>query len=54
MIRNVLEQIGGVGVYGAISLALFFAFFAGMLVWVLRMRKPYISEMSALPLQTDD
>ena len=54
MIRNVLEQIGGVGVYGIISLTLFFAFFIGMLVWVLRMRKPYINDMSALPLQSDD
>lgn len=54
MIRNVLEQIGGVGIYGMISLILFFTFFIGMLCWVLRMRKPYVQEMSSMPLQSDD
>ena len=54
MIRNVLEQIGGIGIYGVISLTLFFAFFIGMLVWVLRMHRPHLNDMSALPLQSDD
>jgi cbb3-type cytochrome oxidase subunit 3 len=54
MIRNVLQEIGGVGLYGVISLLLFFLVFVGMLIWVLRLRRPHLDEMSKLPLDGDD
>ena len=54
MIRSVLEQIGGVGIYGIISLTLFFAVFIGMVLRVIRLRRPYLSKMSSMPLQSDD
>jgi hypothetical protein len=50
MIKNVLSDIGGVGVYGVISICLFFAVFTGMLIWACRMKKPYLKDMSAMPL----
>ncbi len=50
MIKNVLIHIGGVELYGMISMGLFFAVFAGTLVWVLRLKKPYLDSMRALPL----
>jgi hypothetical protein len=50
MIKNVLEHIGGVGLYGIISISLFFAFFLGMLVWALRLKKNYLNSMRELPL----
>lgn len=50
MIKNVLSDIGGVGVYGVISISLFFAVFTGMLIWALRIKKKYAQEMSAAPL----
>lgn len=50
MIKNVLSDIGGVGVYGVVSICLFFAVFIGMLIWVWRMKKSFTSTMSALPL----
>ena len=50
MIKNVLTHIGGVGIYGLISMSLFFAVFVGTLVWVLRLKKPYLNSMEALPL----
>jgi hypothetical protein len=36
MIKNVLSDIGGVGLYGVISISLFFAVFIGMLIWALQ------------------
>jgi len=51
MIKNVLSDIGGVGLYGVISISLFFAVFIGMLIWALRIKKPFTQHMSALPLQ---
>ena len=50
MIRQVLENIGGIGLYAIIALILFFGFFTLMLVWVMRMRKADIDTMKSLPL----
>jgi len=51
MIRNVLTEIGGIGLYGVISICLFFLVFSGALVWVLLLRKPHLKSMSRLPLE---
>jgi hypothetical protein len=50
MIKNVLSDMGGVGLYGVISITLFFAVFVGMLVWALGMKKSFAQSMSVLPL----
>ena len=50
MVENVLNGIGGVGIYGIISVCLFCAVFVGVLVWTLGLRKPYLSAMECLPL----
>lgn len=58
MIKDTLQNIGGVGLYGIISIGLFFAVFTGMLVWVFLLKKNYVKKMSELPLHdepdTDD
>ena len=51
MIQNVLNGIGGVGVYGVISICLFFAVFVGVLVWTFCLKKPYLDAMRELPLE---
>ena len=50
MIKNVLSDIGGIGLYGVISICLFFAVFTGMLIWSIRMKKTFAQKMSACPL----
>jgi hypothetical protein len=50
MIKNVLSDIGGIGLYGVVSICLFFAVFTGMLIWAIRMKKAVAQEMSACPL----
>lgn len=50
MIKNVLEHIGGVGVYGVLSIVIFFTFFAGVLFWATRLKKDELNSMSTLPL----
>jgi cytochrome c oxidase cbb3-type subunit 4 len=54
MIQNVLRELGGIGVYGMISLCLFFLFFIGMLVWAFCLKKSYVKTMSRLPLENGD
>ncbi|MFO1501336.1 MAG: hypothetical protein U1G07_23600 [Verrucomicrobiota bacterium] len=53
MIQNVLRAIGGVGVYDTISICLFVLVFLGALVWAVRLKKPFVHEMSSLPLRED-
>ena len=50
MIQNVLEEIGGIGIYGVISICLFFAVFTGVLMMSMRMNKSVVRKMGALPL----
>ena len=50
MIKNVLSNICGVGLYGVISVCLFFSMFTAMLVWALRLKKSFLKSMSGLPL----
>jgi hypothetical protein len=53
MIENVLHKMGGVGMFGIISICLFFAFFTGMLLWAACLKKPYLSSMRELPLDSE-
>lgn len=53
MISQVLSSIRGIEVFPIISLLLFFSFFIGMLVVVLRMNKKHIDRMKNLPLEDD-
>ena len=50
MIENVLHHLGGVGDYGVVSVALFFAFFIALLIWTLRLKRSYLNTMRELPL----
>jgi len=53
MVRNVLEQIGGIGIYGIVSMLLFIAVFLGALILVATMKKKHCDHMSMLPLDAD-
>jgi cytochrome c oxidase cbb3-type subunit IV len=50
MIKNVISSLGGVDVYGIISICFFFAFFIGMLIWAFRLKRSYLDSMRELPL----
>jgi hypothetical protein len=53
MIQNILHDIGGIGLYGAISVCLFFLVFSVALVRACLLKKPFLNSMSALPLEED-
>jgi hypothetical protein len=50
MIQNVLRDIGGIGLYGVISVCLFFLVFTIALVRACLLKKPFVQSMSVLPL----
>jgi len=51
MIRNVLTDIDGIGLYGVVSICLFFAVFSSMLVWAFMQKKKILDSQSLLPLE---
>jgi len=51
MLKNVLTDIGGIGLYGVISVCLFFLVFSGAVLWAFLLRKPYLQAQSQLPLE---
>ena len=53
MIQNVLRDIGGIGLYGVISVCLFFTVFSIALVRACLLKKSFLNSMSALPLVDD-
>lgn len=50
MIKDTLMEIGGVGLYGVVSVLLFITVFTGAVVWALSLRRPFLQSMGALPL----
>ena len=54
MIKNVLTHIGGVEMYGIISVLLFFALFSLTLLWAFRLKRPHLDSMGRLPLHDGD
>lgn len=53
MIQNVLRDIGGVGLYGVISICLFFAVFCGAVLWACLQKKSELDKKARLPLRKD-
>ena len=54
MIQHALSEIGGIGIYGVISICLFFLVFSGILLRVFLLKKSYLDSMSSLPLQDNE
>ena len=53
MIENVLSKIDGIGIYGIISICIFFGTFCAAAAWMWSLKKPYIHSMSQLPLEDE-
>ena len=53
MIKNVLQEIGGLGISALTSLLLFFVVFTGAIVWTFLQRASLCAKMEALPLEDE-
>ncbi len=52
-IKHTMETIDGIAVFPIISFVIFFSFFVGLLVWVMRTDKSYLNHVESLPLKED-
>ncbi|GAA5036192.1 hypothetical protein GCM10011506_31000 [Marivirga lumbricoides] len=51
MFKHYFEQLDNFQIYPIISLTIFFAFFVGLIWWVVKADKNYISTMKNLPVE---
>lgn len=49
-IKNHMTSIDGIALYPVISLTIFVVFFVGLFIWVSRMKKKDVNELSDYPL----
>jgi hypothetical protein len=54
MEEKIICSMSGVGIYGVISICIFVAFFAGMLVWAFTKKASYLDKMGGLPLDSGE
>ncbi len=54
MFKHYFEQIHNIEVFPLISLFIFFLFFLGLLIWVIKADKTYIQSMQDLPLSNEE
>jgi len=50
MYKNVLQNIDNIEIWPVLSLIIFFVFFLGILIYVLKVDKNYIKMMKELPM----
>jgi cytochrome c oxidase cbb3-type subunit IV len=54
MFKEVLQSIEGIEFYTIVSMIIFILFFIGMTIWLFKVDKKYIKDMSELPLEKDN
>lgn len=54
LVKYYLESISDVGIYPCISLLIFFFFFLGVILWLIRGNKEYFNQMGSFALDNDE
>lgn len=53
-VKHHLESIAGIEIYPLISLCIFFAFFMGLIYFVIRLQDAHVKEMESLPFENEN
>ncbi|MDH5602897.1 MAG: cytochrome C oxidase Cbb3 [Cyclobacteriaceae bacterium] len=53
MFKYYFDRVENVEIWPIISLIIFFVFFIGLIIWLIKMDKSYINKMKNLPLEHD-
>jgi cbb3-type cytochrome oxidase subunit 3 len=54
MFKEVLQSIEGIEFYTIVSMLILILFFIGMIIWIFKVDKKYIKDMSELPLSENN
>ena len=53
-IKHHMSSISGIEIYPLISFVLFFAFFVGVAIWVIKGDKQHFNDMAQVPLDNEE
>lgn len=53
MYKEILRSLDDAGIFALVAIIIFFVFFVGLLVYVVRMKKSHINQLSSMPLEAD-
>lgn len=53
-IKHHMETIAGIEIYPLISLCIFFAFFIGLIYFVIRLKDAHVKAMESLPFENEN
>jgi len=53
MFKYYFDRVENVEIWPIISLIIFFTFFIGLIIWLIKMDKSYINKMKNLPLENE-
>ncbi|MEO9476456.1 MAG: CcoQ/FixQ family Cbb3-type cytochrome c oxidase assembly chaperone [Cyclobacteriaceae bacterium] len=53
-VKHHMETIAGIEIFPLISLIIFFVFFVGLFIYVAKLKKPLINEISQIPLDSKE
>lgn len=53
MYKDILRDLDGAGIFALVAIVIFFTFFVGLLVYVIRLKKSHVAHMAAMPTQQD-
>ena len=52
MFREIFESMSGISIFGLFSMILFFLIFLGVIYWVIKADKKYLTKMENMPLDS--
>jgi cbb3-type cytochrome oxidase subunit 3 len=52
MFKQIFESMSDIGIFGLISMILFFLIFLGVIYWTIRADKKYLEKMENMPLDS--
>ena len=52
MFKQIFESMSDIGIFGLISMILFFLIFIGVIIWTIRADKKYLKKMENMPLDS--
>lgn len=54
MFKHIFETIAGIEIFPIVALLIFIMFFAGVVIWVLRMDRDTVKRLKKMPLDSSD
>ena len=53
MYKEILRSLDDAGIFALVAIVIFFVFFVGLIVYVIKMKKSYVNQMASMPMEQE-